>query len=146
VNSKIDKLQQFSNVFFLGAKNHTELPLYIKNWNVAMLPFLNNKQIQMCNPLKLREYIASGTPVVTTDFNAVQDYRKFVQIVDQRTSLYKAILLASAEITPSVNFENLHLISDLSTITKVKNFRQTLVVKESWERRAMDIQRYLFMC
>jgi len=146
VNCKIDKLQQFSNVFFLGAKNHTELPLYIKNWNVAMLPFLNNKQIQMCNPLKLREYIASGTPVVTTDFNAVQDYRKFVQIVDQRTSLYKAILLASAEITPSVNFENLHLISDLSTITKVKNFRQTLVVKESWERRAMDIQRYLFMC
>ncbi len=142
----IDKLQQFSNVFFLGAKNHSELPHYIKNWNVAMLPFINNKQIQMCNPLKLREYIASGTPVVTTDFNAVKRYSNFLQVANQNKPFYKAILLANAEITPTINFGNLNMMSDLLAITKTKHIRQALVKTESWESRALDIQKYLVLC
>lgn len=111
-----------------------------------MLPFLNNKQIQMCNPLKLREYIASGTPVVTTDFNALKGYRKHLHIANAATPFYQAILLANAEIAPTVNFDNLENMSDLLTITQVKKTRKTSVINESWESRAMDVQRYLGMC
>jgi glycosyltransferase involved in cell wall biosynthesis len=45
VDCNVDKLQQFSNVYFLGSRPHNDLPKYIQNWNVAMLPFVNNKQI-----------------------------------------------------------------------------------------------------
>jgi glycosyltransferase involved in cell wall biosynthesis len=146
INCEINKLQQFPNVFFLGTKDHNELPQYIKNWNVAMLPFLKNKQIQMCNPLKLREYIASGTPIVTTDFNAVNQYRNHLQIADQKTPLYKAILLANAEITNAVRFDKVDMMSDVIAMTKIKEIRQASVKTESWEKRAMDIQRYLTIC
>jgi len=146
VDCNVDKIQQFSNVYFLGTRSHKDLPKYIQNWNVAMLPFVNNKQIQMCNPLKLREYLASGTPVVTTDFNALKGYRKYLQVASSTTPFYQAILLANAEITPSVNFEKLEEMSDLLTITQVKNTRKSLVIDESWESRAMDVQRYLVMC
>ena len=116
----VDKLQQFTNVYFLGPKPHNDLPKYIQNWNVAMLPFVDNKQIQMCNPLKLREYLASGTPVVTTNFNALKGYRQYLQVASETTPFYQAILLANAEITPVVNFDNIEEMSDLIAITQVK--------------------------
>jgi glycosyltransferase involved in cell wall biosynthesis len=146
VDCNVDKLQQFSNVYFLGTRPHNDLPKYIQSWNVAMLPFINNKQIQMCNPLKLREYLASGTPVVTTDFNALKGYRKHLKIANDATPFYQAILLANAEITSAVNFDKLEKISDLIAITEVKETRKSSVMNESWESRAMDVQRYLALC
>lgn len=146
IDCNVDKLQQFPNVFFLGAKRHTDLPKYIQNWNVAILPFINSKQIQMCNPLKLREYLASGTPIVTTNFNALNGYRKHLQIASATTPFYQAILLANAEIAPIVNFDKLETMCDLLAITQVKEFRKALVIDESWENRAMVVQHYLLMC
>ncbi|KGJ86542.1 glycosyltransferase [Colwellia psychrerythraea] len=146
IDCDVDKLEQFSNVYFLGTKPHTDLPKYIQNWNVAILPFVNNKQIQMCNPLKLREYLASGTPIVTTDFNALNGYRKYLQIADAAKPFYQAILLANAEIVPAINFDKLENISDLLAITQIKQSRKNSVIDESWESRAMAVQRYLLMC
>jgi glycosyltransferase involved in cell wall biosynthesis len=146
IECNIDKILPFSNVYFIGAKPHEELPNYIQNWDVAMLPFVDNKQIQMCNPLKLREYLASGTPVVTTNFNALDGYRNYLQVANEQLPFEQAILLAHAEITPAVNFEQLESINDLLKITEVKNARKHLVCHESWESRASDVQRYLVMC
>jgi len=142
----IDKIKQFSNVYFLGEKSHWDLPNYIQNWNVALLPFINNEQIRMCNPLKLREYLASGTPIVTTNFNALNGYRKYLQIASSTKPFYQAILLANAEVTPIVNFNKLETMSDLIAITQVKKIRKASVINESWEKRASDVQRYLLMC
>jgi glycosyltransferase involved in cell wall biosynthesis len=146
IDCNVEKIEQFPNAYFLGAKAHNDLPKYIQNWNVAILPFVDNKQIQMCNPLKLREYLASGTPIVTTDFNALNGYRKYIQVANQSTPFNQAILLANAEITPFVNFNKLEKMSDLLNITQIKNHRQGSVIDESWESRAMDVQRYLLMC
>jgi len=146
VDCNVEKLQHFPNVYFLGIKLHNDLPKYIQNWNVAMLPFVNNKQIQMCNPLKLREYLASGTPIVTTDFNALNGYRKYLQIASEVNSFHQAILLANAEVTPIVNFDKLKKMSDLIAITKIKTTRSSSVMNESWENRAMHVQRYLAKC
>ncbi|MGL1956913.1 MAG: glycosyltransferase [Colwellia sp.] len=146
VDCNVDKLKQFSNVYFLGSRSHNDLPQYIQNWNVAILPFVNNKQIQMCNPLKLREYLASGTPIVATDFNALDGYRKYLQVANESKPFFQAILLANAEKTPAVNFDKLESMSDLLAITQVKKFRKVSVINESWEKRAKDVQRYLVMC
>ena len=146
IDCNVDKLSRFSNVYFLGTKPHHQLPQYIQSWNVAMLPFVDNKQIQMCNPLKLREYLASGTPIVTTDFSALNGYRKYVQIANEHNPFYQAILLANAEITPLIDFNQLNNIDDVLKITKSRALRKACVSNESWESRARDIQRYLFMC
>jgi len=78
----------------------------------------------MCNPLKLREYLASGTPVVTTDFNVLKGYREFIQTSNENKTFHAAILLANAEITPMINFDKLHKMSNLLAVTQVKNTRK----------------------
>jgi glycosyltransferase involved in cell wall biosynthesis len=61
------RLHTLPNVHFLGRKKYEELPGYCKAFDVALLPFLKNELTENANPLKLREYLAAGLPVVTTD-------------------------------------------------------------------------------
>jgi hypothetical protein len=42
------------------------LPLYAKGFDVAILPFAVNELTLAANPLKLREYLAAGLPVVSS--------------------------------------------------------------------------------
>ena len=61
------RLHAMPNVHFLGRKKYETLPGYCKAFDVALLPFVQNELTRNANPLKLREYLAAGLPVVTTD-------------------------------------------------------------------------------
>ncbi len=54
------------NVHLLGRKDYEELPGYCKAFSAALLPFVVNELTLNANPLKLREYLAAGLPVVAS--------------------------------------------------------------------------------
>jgi glycosyltransferase involved in cell wall biosynthesis len=60
-------LRGLTNVHLLGRKAYAELPGYCKAFDVALLPFVKNQLTINASPLKLREYLAAGLPVVATD-------------------------------------------------------------------------------
>ena len=63
---KDSRLHQLSNVYFLGGKPGTELPGYVKGFDVAINPQIINEITNINYPLKLDEYLAMGVPVVAT--------------------------------------------------------------------------------
>src|SRR5262249_38197357 len=63
----MERLRALPNVHLLGRKSYEELPAYCKAFDVALLPFVKNELTENANPLKLREYLAAGLPVVSTD-------------------------------------------------------------------------------
>jgi glycosyltransferase involved in cell wall biosynthesis len=65
--SELARLHALPNVHFLGRKPYESLPGYCKAFDVALLPFVKNELTENANPLKLREYLAAGLPVVSTD-------------------------------------------------------------------------------
>ncbi len=69
---KIKLLNDVPNVHFLGRKPYTELPAYCKGFDVAINPFEINELTLAANPLKVREYLAAGLPVVSTDIPEVR--------------------------------------------------------------------------
>ena len=54
------------NVRFLGQKPYAELPAYAARFDVALVPFVLNDLTRAVNPIKLREYLSAGLPVVST--------------------------------------------------------------------------------
>jgi polysaccharide pyruvyl transferase CsaB len=56
---------ELPNVFWLGPKPYRDLPAYLHHFNVATIPFVVNEVTHAVSPLKLFEYMAGGTPIVT---------------------------------------------------------------------------------
>lgn len=75
-------LLKLDNVTHIPAVEHGRLASFSQHWQVSILPFVDNEQIRACDPLKLKEYIATGTPIVTTRFAAVNPYQETILIAD----------------------------------------------------------------
>lgn len=69
---KVKVLDGVRNVHFLGRKPYADLPAYCKAFDVALNPFAINELTLAANPLKVREYLAAGLPVVSTDIPEVR--------------------------------------------------------------------------
>ncbi len=66
-----DELPHGPNLHYLGQKSYAELPSYLANWQVAMLPFARNTSTRFISPTKTPEYLAAHKPVVSTPIRDV---------------------------------------------------------------------------
>lgn len=64
----LSALEARPNVRVFGAQDHERVPAFGAGFDVAIMPWLDNDWIRNCNPIKLKEYLALGLPVVTTHF------------------------------------------------------------------------------
>lgn len=123
VRTDISPIEGLANVSFLGPRPHGALPSYVQHWTVSLIPFRDTPQIRACNPLKLREYLASGTPVAATRFPALTPYEGLVAAIEPGGALAPAIRAAAAASTPEA--------------------RRAAVAEEGWDRRAQAVEALL---
>jgi len=81
----------YQNIHYLGHKSFAELPSYAAAFNVALLPYRLTRQVLHCNPIKLREYLATGTPVVSVRFPEAERYGNLIYIADSHTDFVEKI-------------------------------------------------------
>ena len=72
------------NVTWLGHRPYDEIPALGTGFDVAIMPWLENDWIRHANPIKLKEYLALGLPVVTTYYPEVEAYREDLVVADVR--------------------------------------------------------------
>jgi glycosyltransferase involved in cell wall biosynthesis len=75
-------LNGLDNVHLLGGKPYEELPRYCRAFDVGLIPFRMNRLTRAVNPIKLREYLAAGLPVVSTPLPEVRRYAPAVQTAE----------------------------------------------------------------
>jgi UDP-galactopyranose mutase len=98
------ELPRRSNIHWLGGKQYIELPTYLSNWDLAMMPFALNEATRFISPTKTPEYLAAGLPVVSTPVtDVVRPYgeRGMVRIADTPENFIAAITAALREPDPS---------------------------------------------
>ncbi|OZS44420.1 glycosyltransferase [Photobacterium sanguinicancri] len=91
INTDISALADLNNIHLLPTQPHEQLARYLQHWDMAILPFKNTPQIQACNPLKLREYLAAGCPTISSDFPATQPYRSVIKTATTTEQWLQAI-------------------------------------------------------
>ena len=72
-----DPLDDLPNVYFLGPKKYSDLPRYMSQCDVGLLPCLLNQYTINMFPMKFFEYLASGLPVVSTALPSLVDFKSF---------------------------------------------------------------------
>jgi len=119
-------LNRLGNVHLIGPRPYSSLPGFAKGFTAAMLPFKVNRLTESVNPIKLREYLAAGLPVVSTALPEVKPYREIVRIGSTAESFIRELEAA---------------VTDTSE-TAVRQ-RVESVAKDTWQARVEYISRLL---
>ncbi len=83
--------RDLANMHFLGRKPYKQLPAYCRQFDVGLIPFRINDLTRAVNPIKLREYLAAGLPVVSTPLPEVRQYEHLINIADSVDTFIDAI-------------------------------------------------------
>jgi len=62
---ELSALEALPNVHMVGRRELTELPSYVKAFDVCLIPYVLTENKRLADPLKLYEYLAAGKPVVS---------------------------------------------------------------------------------
>jgi len=91
VAQDITSLKSCKNVHFLGTRNYKELPKYLSAFDVAIMPYRLDSEMKNSNPIKTREYLAGGKPVVSVRIKEVEKYQPMVLIADNKEEFLSCI-------------------------------------------------------
>ena len=123
----VKELEPLSNVHLLGRKDYHELPNYYKAFDVCIVPFLLNEHIMYCNPTKIYEYLATGKPIVSTDFPSAREFECLIRIAKDQEDFIHHIEKALSEEDP-----------------RLVEARLEEAKKHSWDARVEKISDLIF--
>ncbi len=103
VEVDISELLALPNVHHLGVLDFEEVPRVLAGLDVALMPWQNNEWIRHCNPIKLKEYLAVGLAVVSTDFPEARRFADVMELAEdpaQFSHLVSRVLAGDEPATP----------------------------------------------
>jgi glycosyltransferase involved in cell wall biosynthesis len=119
--------RQLPNVHFLGHKDRTELPAYAGHMTVNTICYRGDEGWwTSAMPLKLHEYLATGTPVVSLDLTDLHEHADVVRLVDSVDGWRRAIEAA---------------LNDRSSAAQAR--RRDLALANSWDERVDRLEHLL---
>ncbi len=117
------RLNVFENVHFLGVKKYTDARRYIENFDVGIIPHLDNEMTRSMSPLKLYVYCSLNVPVVTTKIANLAELRDLVYVAQDKNDFVEKVELALKDRT-----------------TREPDTKHLDLMREnSWEKRAERI-------
>ena len=77
----VSVLKVLPNVHFPGRREHSELPACCAGFSAAMIPYdVKNPRMESVNPVKTRELLAAGVPVVGADIPELHGFGDRVRV------------------------------------------------------------------
>jgi len=81
------EVPRLRNVVYLGRRPYETLPAYGKAFDAAIIPYHLTQQVLNANPIKLREYLAMGKPIVSVSTPEIDRFAAHVRIGRSREEL-----------------------------------------------------------
>jgi glycosyltransferase involved in cell wall biosynthesis len=75
------------NLVYLGRRPYESLPAYGKAFSAAIIPYHLTPQVLHANPIKLREYLAMGKPIVSVSTPEIDKFAAHVRIGRNREEM-----------------------------------------------------------
>lgn len=118
-------LLRLPNVHWLDHVPYDDLPAFLHEADVLLIPYVLNDATSAVFPLKFFEYLATGRPVVSAPLPSLLPYKGLVSIASSREQWL-------AEITAS-----------LAAAHRMEPQRRALARRNTWERRIAEFEQEL---
>ncbi len=123
---EFNKLKELKNVHFLGRKDISQMPCYIRAFDVGIIPYQEDEHYKNISPLKLYDYLAAGKPIVTTDFPEAYEFNELVWVASTKDKFVLCIEEALANDTRELFLK-----------------RRSCALQNSWEARIEQVSNIL---
>jgi len=120
-------LPQRPNLHFLGQRPYDALPAYGTAFDAAIIPYRLTRQVMHANPIKLREYLAMGTPVVSVSTPEIDKYADVVEVAHN----------------PDAFLERLEIVLSQPKTDDAASRRIARISGEAWEARVSQVRAIL---
>jgi len=120
------RLRELPNVRLEPQVPFAVLPTSLTTADLFILPFMLNELSKSCSPLKIKEYLACGRPVVATAVPEVERLAPYVHVARDRTSFVQAISAASEG----------RLSFDAEAV-------KSMISREGWDAKAQEFMRFV---
>ena len=132
--AQMARLRQMGNVHFLGLKDVVQVPYYVKEFDVGIVPYVINEETENLSALKLYDFLAVGLPIVTTNFPAVKEFNDIVYVANSQENFQLYIENALSEDTERLNKERRHKALENTwdhRVCQLSNIIQTCLKKKT---------------
>lgn len=122
-DAAIHALGDLSNVHRLGVRPHAEIGAYVRHFDVAIVPHLDDALTRSMSPLKIGLYCAAGVPVVSTRVANLGPLADAIEIATDAADFEAKVARALVEPLSPERFAH----------------RDAILAANSWEARAEQI-------
>jgi glycosyltransferase involved in cell wall biosynthesis len=133
IAADVSRLRRYANVIFAGPRPYETLPRWAAAFDVAIYAHQVNRQTKHSNPLKLREYLATGKPVVSVVTPETAAFAEVVYLAETREAYLDAIERALREETPELRGKRMAAVKGVSWDAR---FEETIAVVDAMLKKS----------
>ena len=113
------------NLRFPGPVPYADLPGHVAHFDLCILPYVVDDSTRNINPLKLKEYLATGKPVIATPLPEAVRLAEYLTLANP-AGFAQAVASALAGLEPDAGAQRIRLRTGLEDFLR----------SESWEAKA----------
>lgn len=126
VETRLGDLWGHPRVIVTGKKGYEEIPFFINQFDVGLIPYCVNELTEAVYPVKLHEYLILGKPVVSTALPEVKEFSDVVWIAKSKDEFVRGIRKA---------------LDDNNALIEEKRIK--IAQENSWPKRARRIEKII---
>ena len=131
-------MKALPNVVFAGPQPYRSLPNWAKAFDVAIIPYRLTRQVMNSAPLKLREYLATGKPVVAVPAPEIERFAGLVRVARGPEQFIKEIEEALANDTEADRARRIEATSSMTWDARVSEVVE-IVEHRIWQKEQVDL-------
>ena len=119
VDASAGELPQLENIHFIGRVDYRQLPAFVAGLQALVLPYRPGELSEAISPLKLKEYLATGKPIVSAPIAEARRWSHELRIASSLEQWVGALTLGQFD-----------------AMRAEKSPANSFLADESWERKA----------
>ncbi len=96
-NRDVSELERLANVILTGSVPYEDIPSYLAEFDVCLIPFLLNEVTAATDPVKLYEYLSLGKPVVATAMGELEPLTEVLYLAKSKDDFLAKLDAAISE-------------------------------------------------